>query len=143
MRIKIRFEDYTRRMALELSTPTPLRFVAVPALLWYPKKLSCCSLTQFLRPLRQLTLPVSATGGGRVPCPLRQRGQASLSFPFYHCDNLLGPSTNASVGPPPFVAGRCALQSVIFDKIRSPHSRIERLCGDDFYFIGLYIFISP
>ena len=119
---------------------------------------------------------------------------ASLSFPFYHSNNLSGPSTtlravplppvqggvashqrrltescwthecvhygfavfsvlslrqligtlhHATRGSPPSGAGRYALQSVIFDKVRSPHSRIERLCGDDFYFIGLYIFISP
>ena len=35
---------YTRHTALELSTTTPLRFVAVSALLWYPKLFARCSL---------------------------------------------------------------------------------------------------
>ena len=75
-----------------------------------------------------------------VPLPPVQGGATSLSFLFYHCDNLYGPSTNASVGPPPSGAGRCALQSVIFDKVRSPHSRIKRLCGDDFLFYRIVYF---
>jgi hypothetical protein len=29
-----------------------------------------------IKVMRQLTLPVPTTGGGRVPCPLRQRGIA-------------------------------------------------------------------
>ncbi len=49
-------------------------------LLRCPKKSSYCSFARFFRPLRQLALPASATGGGRAPCPRLRRSSSNFSL---------------------------------------------------------------
>ena len=66
------------------NSPPQLHFVSLRVLLWYPKKSLRCSLARFLRPLRQLTLPASPTGRGRVPCPLSSPERLGFAL-FYNC----------------------------------------------------------